>query len=269
MSAAVAATNFDERASVDKAIALLEAFGPDASTGVGVSELARRSQLSKSTAHRVLGTLVRNGVVERVGSDYRLGARLLELGRTVYPPDHDAIRDQLIPSLTELYEATRETVHLAALHGRDVVYLAKLYGHRRVASPSRIGGTVPAHATAVGKAMLAYDPDSLALVLEAPLRRLTPRTVIDHNELLEQLDEVRRAGLAFERGESMDGLHCLAAPIKGPNRRAVAALSIAAGEGKLDFAEHGAILRRVASTANHIIRRRIGAERARGTRSDQ
>src|SRR6185369_16671772 len=116
----------DDRAAVDKAVSLLAAFGAEACTGLGVSELARRTHLSKTTAHRVLGMLERNGVVERSGTSYRLGARLHELGRVAQVPGHERIRDLLLPFLTDLYELTRQTVHLAVLHGTDVVYLAKL-----------------------------------------------------------------------------------------------------------------------------------------------
>ena len=149
MTVSITEQGRDDRAAVDKAISLLVSFGHHGSGGVGVTELARRARLSKSTAFRVLGLLERNGVVERVGRNYRLGARLHELGRTVYPPDHDRVRDLLIPFLTDLYELTHETVYVAALHGGDVVYLAKLHGHRPAFEPSRIGVRMPAHCSAV------------------------------------------------------------------------------------------------------------------------
>lgn len=148
----------DDRAAVDKAFSLLVAFGAEASTGVGVSELARRASLSKSTAYRVLGMLERNAMVERIGTDYRLGSRLHELGLAVYAPSHERVRDQLMPFLTELFDATRQTVHLAMLHGTDVVYLAKLYGHRNAVALSRVGGRLPAHCTAVGRSCWPMTP---------------------------------------------------------------------------------------------------------------
>ena len=239
-----------DRAAVDKAISLLVAFGAQAATGVGVSELARRAALSKSTAFRVLGLLERNGVVEKVGKEYRLGVRLHELGRSVYAPEHDRIRDELIPFVTELYEATHETVHLAALHGTDVVYLAKLYGHRQVDAPSRIGGRVPAFATAVGKALLAHDPDALALVDAQRLVRFTTRTVESHEALHAQLAGVRRAGIALEREEVRPGLSCLAAPVYGPGGRAIAAISVSMPTPRLDERVLGPVVRRVAGAAS-------------------
>lgn len=127
----------DNRAAVDKAICLLMSF--ETRTWCGRSRslrtrAPRRSEL-KSTATRVLAMLERNGVVERVGKTTRLGLRLHELGRSVYAPTRTGCTGTLIPYLSDLYEATHETIHLASLHGTDVVYLAKLYGHRRSALP--------------------------------------------------------------------------------------------------------------------------------------
>lgn len=243
----------DDRAAVDKAISLLAAFGDQAGFGVGVSELARRARLSKSTAYRVLGMLERNGVVERSGTGYRLGARLHELGRAVYPTRHEALRDRLLPYLTDLYEATRQTVHLAVLHGADVVYLAKLYGHHSVPAPSRIGGRLPAHCTAVGKALLAYDAEATALALSAPLRRLAPDTIARPADLLAELDLIRDAGVSFDHEESGPGLSCVAGVVFGPGRRALAALSVAGPTGKIDLDRASREVRHITAAASRAL----------------
>jgi len=259
MTVSVAEPVRDDRAAIDKAISLLVAFGDRASTGLGVSELARRAQLSKSTAFRVLGMLERNGVVERVGTNYRLGARLHELGRAVYAPGHERIRDLLTPFVIDLYELTRETVHLATLHGTEVVYLAKLYGHRPVPSPSRIGGRLPAHCTAVGKALLAYDPDAAAAALCVPLRRFTAHTITDPVMLAAELDTIRREGIAFDNEESQLGLNCVAAPVISPRGGVVAALSISGPRGRIDTRRLATDLRRVSASASQATARaRLG-----------
>ncbi|WP_213575839.1 IclR family transcriptional regulator [Rhodococcus sp. USK13] len=249
----IPSTNRDDRAAIDKAISVLACFGDDALSGVGVSELARRAALSKSTTHRVLAMLERNGVVERTGTDYRLGDRLQKLGRTVYSPGQEELRDLLIPFLTDLYVATQETVHLACLSGTDVMYLAKLYGHRRTASPSRIGQRIPAHCTAVGKALLAYEPDGAQLTMLGALRRFTDRTIVDPAALTCELNAIRSRGIAVENGEVQNGLSCVAVPVMGPNGRPVAALSVSAPTGRLDVQRQSITLRRVASAAAKVL----------------
>lgn len=250
MTATLAAPLRDDRAAVDKAISLLIALGERTSPGAGVSELARRAQLSKSTAHRVLGMLERNGVVERIGTDYRLGERLHHLGRAVYAPGSDAVRDLLLPYLADLYEATRETVHLSVLHDTHVVYLAKLYGHRSAPVPSRIGGRLPAHATAVGKVLLAYDSRAAEQVATGPLARFTPRTISAPDELAAELDRIRGTGVAFDDEEYQPGLVCVAAPVLDRGGLPVAALSIAGQRGRTDTRRLSVEVRRVAAVAS-------------------
>ncbi|MEU9886342.1 IclR family transcriptional regulator [Sphaerisporangium sp. NPDC051011] len=249
MTATLAGPTRDDRAAVDKAISLLVALGNETG-GSGVSELARRAQMSKSTAHRVLGMLERNGVVERVGTDYRLGERLHHLGRAVYAPESDHVRDVLLPHLADLYESSRETVHLAVLHGTHVVYLAKLYGHRTAPVPTRIGGRRPAHATAVGKVLLAYVASAAEQALSDPLPRFTDRTVAGPEELLAELATIRRTGVAFDDEEYQPGLSCVAAPVLARGGRAVAALSVAGRRGQIDTRRMSAHVRRVAAAAS-------------------
>jgi DNA-binding IclR family transcriptional regulator len=244
----------DDRAAIDKAFSLLSALGDHGSLGLGVSELARRAQLSKSTAFRVLGMLERNAMVERVGAKYRLGARLHELGNNVYAPGHDRLRDLLVPFLVDLFESTRRTVHLASLHGSDVVYLSKLYSHHTIAAPSRIGSRLPAHCTAVGKVLLAYDAEAATAALSMPLHRLTPRSICAPNALAAELMRVRREGVAVDDEESRLGLACVAAPVMGRSGRPVAAMSVSAPKGT-DMRPVTASLRRVCASASQAISR--------------
>lgn len=257
------ATTRDDRAAIDKAISLLVCFGDQASSGIGVSELARRADLSKSTAFRVLGHLERGGVVERVGSAYRLGARLHQLGRDVHAEEHDRIRDILTPHLTDLFVATLETVHLAVLQGTDVFYLSKLYGHRQVRSPSRIGARVPAYCTAVGKAMLAHDPVALDDVLSRSLAPLTPHTAVTADELAQQVWRIRRDGVAYDNDEIRVGLSCVAMPILDPSGRPVAAMSVSGATGRVDTRAHSVVLRRIAADATRAVARASAAPTVR------
>lgn len=255
LAATPTAASRDDRTAVDKAVELLLSFGDGAYDGVGVSELARRADMSKSTAFRLLGMLARNGVVERIGSDYRLGARLHELGQQVYTPEHDRIRDLATPFLIELYERTHQTAHLGVLHGPDVLYLNKLYGPHIAPPPSRVGGRAPAHCTAGGKVLLAYRDESDLPAGDALVRR-TSRTITEPGALRRHLSAVRERGVAVDDEEARPGLRCVAAPIFSAPGQAVAALSLTASTSRFDSLAHTAAVRRVA----HAASRRLAAD---------
>jgi IclR family KDG regulon transcriptional repressor len=243
----------DERTSVDKAASVLKAFGKDANIGVGVSELARRAGLSKSTTFRLLGMLEGNGFVERAGTAYRLGRALLQLGAQTSAQEHELVRDVLTPFIADLYEATRMTVQLGVLDGTNVIYLNKLEGHQRLRSPSRIGGRMPAYCTGVGKILLAYDHLALEATLRLPRYAWTASTLVEENQLRDELDVVRRSGIALDRGESLESLVCIAAAVIGPSGRPVAALSVSGDVGSFRPEQHENVLRRVCYAASRAI----------------
>jgi IclR family transcriptional regulator, KDG regulon repressor len=245
-------------ASVDKAMDLLDAFGPDDWSGLGVTALARRSGLTKSTAFRVLNALERNGAVERVGNRYRLGDRMQKLGSQVYAPGQQQICDAATPFLVELYETTHRTVHLAVLHGTDVVYLQKLHGHQTVRCPSRIGRRAPAYCTAGGKVLLARNPEAVDATIALGLQRWTAKTPTTPESLMDELNAVRRIGIAFAREEAVPGLICVAAPVLGAHGRPVAAISISGNAGSYDPSKDEAVLRRVAHSATRALTARVG-----------
>lgn len=242
-----------ERGAIDKAFSLLSAFGREANAGVGVSELARRAELSKSTAFRVLAVLERNGVVDRQGLQYRIGSQLYELGYQALVGEHQRLQNSLTPFLAQLYELTHETVHLAVLRGPDVVYLNKLYGHRHFPAPSRIGGVVPAYCTAIGKAMLAHDPDGIEETVARGLVPWTAKTLANSDDLERTLEKVRASGMAVDDEESRPGLHCLAVPVFNAQRSVVAAFSVAGAAGRIDPRVHGQALRRVGYEATRAL----------------
>jgi IclR family KDG regulon transcriptional repressor len=253
MAPTVAAAARDDRAAVEKAMALLSAFGGDGFTGVGVSELARRADMSKSTAFRLLGMLQRSGAVERAGNAYRLGRLIHDLGAGNETVAHGRMRDALTPYLADLYEVSRQTVHLAVLVGTDVVYLNKLYGHLQVRSPSRIGGQAPAYCTAVGKVLLAFDPEATERVLNTELAAWTPSTITDPDAVRAELAQVRETNLAYDREEILVGLNCIAAPIMGFNGRPVAAMSVSGPAGKFVPASQANALRKICYAAGRAV----------------
>jgi DNA-binding IclR family transcriptional regulator len=128
----------------------------------------------------------------------------------------------------ELYEATHETVHLAVRDGCELVYLEKLHARRRSLAPSRVGGRMPLHSSALGKAILAgSDPETVEAVLSLPLKPLTPHTVTRPRDLCTELSAVSRSGYSFDRNETAPGLSCVAAPIFRTDSSVAGALSVA------------------------------------------
>lgn len=243
-------TGPDTRSSVDKAFSLLRAFQPDDAAGVGVSELARRANLSKSTAHRLLSTLVQNNAVQRAGEVYRLGGLFTELNREETTRQGELVSEVLTPFLAALFERTRNTVHLGYLVGTDVTYANKLFSIRGVATPSRIGGRVPGYATGVGKAIMAWDENLIDAAIHKGLSKWTPHTISDANELREVLSRVREEGVAYDREEISTGLSCVAAPVFGRDTAPVAAMSVSGPTDTFRPEEHINTLKRICAAAS-------------------
>lgn len=238
--------------AVDKALVLLKSLA-ELDGEIGVSELARRTDLTKSTAFRLLGILQRNDLVERVGSNYRLGSQLFHMGSRVYGTTPLVLRERLTPHLADLYEVTHETVHLALLHGTDIVYVNKLHGHRATRSPSRIGARLPAYCTGVGKALLAFDHNAAEAAIAAGLTARTAYTRTDPDAFRAELRHIRRDGIAYDHQEAAPGLTCVAVPIMGSAGRPVAALSVAGPTHRFDPARFASALRRVAYEAGRAM----------------
>jgi DNA-binding IclR family transcriptional regulator len=234
--------------SVGKALAILDAFD-GADPFLGVSDIARRAGLPKSTAFRLLLSLAEQGYVERRGVQYCLGTHLFELGNQVSWCRPRNLRETALPYMCELQNLTNRTVHLAVLDGCEVLYIEKVQGHKPVAAPTRVGGRVPARNTALGKAILAYSPDSaVERVLAANAVPRTRYSIASPRVFREELAEIRRSGYAFDREESKLGLTCVAAPILRSGE-ALAAISISGTVGDFD---PDRIARRVRATADAI-----------------
>ncbi|WP_228644074.1 IclR family transcriptional regulator [Microtetraspora sp. AC03309] len=215
--------NQDRLSMLEKTWLVLDAFRPTGGP-LRLIDVAQRCHLAKSTAFRLLADLTALGVVTRRNDRYYLGRRLFELG-SIVPLERD-LRHAALPFMHDLYEATRETIHLGVRDGLDVVYVEKIRGHESLALPSAVGGRLPLTCTGVGKALLAYSgQDLLDEVLSRPLRRLTPRSIVDPERLDEEIGQIHIQGLAHEREESQIGSACIAAPIF-KDAAVVAALSV-------------------------------------------
>lgn len=219
-----AAPAVDRSTVLGKVVTVLFAFRAD-DHGVTLADLGRRTGLPKATLHRVVSDLVEVRLLDRVDGRYRLSGQVFQLGMRASV--ERGLLEVATPFLEDLYERTHETVHLGVLDEDSVVYVAKIGGHRQAAAPSRIGGRMPLHCTAIGKALLAHSPaEVLARAVAGGLERRTPHTVTAPGLLRRQLDAVRETGTAFEHEESAIGIVCVAAPVLDPGDRPVAAISV-------------------------------------------
>jgi DNA-binding IclR family transcriptional regulator len=213
--------------SVAAAIALLKAFSED-EVDIGVSTLAKRLGMAKSTVHRLATTLVSEGMLEQnpENGKYRLGIALFGLGALVRR--RMDVSNEAKPYLFDLRETTGETVHLAILDRTDIMYVYNLESTQAIRMRSDIGVRKPVYCTAEGLAMLAFQPDSLLdEIVARGLQPRTPKTSTDPHRLREVLAAVRERGYAVEDEESEAGMRCVAAPVRNATRDVVAAVGIA------------------------------------------
>lgn len=214
--------------SVQNAARLLKELG-SAGGELGVSELSRRLGLGKSTVHRLLATLTAERILEHdpATGTYRLGLAMYELGARVSM--HRVLHDAATTVLEELRNATKETVQIAVLDGREVVYVERLESPHTLRLFGRIGHRMPAHSTSTGKVLLAYLPEERLEVLlkQWPLEPLTPQTITGQPQLRAELARVRARGWADNLGESEAGVSSVAAPIRNARGEVIAAVSAA------------------------------------------
>lgn len=227
--AAAPAESAAPQSSIARAGLLLDAFrGSD--RVLGVSELARRSGLWKSTAHRLLGELEAIGFVEREGTGYRLGLQLFELGVRVGAYRPGGLRDLAIGEMSQMHVATGLTAHLAVLEDDEIVYLEKVHHRLSDQLPKLItspGVRMPATCSALGKAMLAHVPaEQLGDVFRTELPRRTQFSISEPGRLLRELSIVRATGVAREHEEMTIGAVQVASPLLA-HGQPVAAISLA------------------------------------------
>jgi IclR family transcriptional regulator, KDG regulon repressor len=220
--------------SVRTAARVLRAFsGGD---GVmGVSEVARKLDISTSTAHRILATLAAERLLEHDASTgrYRPGLALYELGANV--TEHVDLHAACQPVLTTLRHRTGEMVHVAVLDNLEVVYVERLESHQMLPVFRRVGHRLPAHLTSSGKVLLAaLAPAELDRRLgSSPLVAWTRRSITDPGRLRAELAAVRSRGWASNVEEGQPGITSVGAAVHGADGAAMAALSVVAASQRM------------------------------------
>ena len=230
--------------SVQNAARLLKEFGT-ADGSLGVTELARRLGLGKSTVHRLLATLTAERILEHdpATGTYRLGLMMWELGARVSV--HRVLHDAATTVIEELRNATKETVQVAVLDGREVVYVERLESPHTLRIFGRIGHRNWAHCTSTGKVLLAFLPERRRDVLLEGWRpeRRTDATICAPAQLRAELERVRAPGSAETLGDGAGG----GARVPGPGRTA-------RGEGRAGGSGAGPVMRVNGDTLRRFFR---------------
>jgi IclR family acetate operon transcriptional repressor len=194
---------------------------------LGLKEITQNTAIAKSTVFRILNTLVQIGYVIRdVNRNYRISPML---GRLVNEESiYEELRRLALPLMLELRDKFGETVNLGVQEFDKVTYIEVVPSEFALRLQESRGASVPAHASALGKAILAFSPQDQVeqLVRHHQLELLTPNTIIRPDELLAEIKRVRTAGIAFDRGEGSLLAICIGTPILDAQGNAVAAMSI-------------------------------------------
>jgi len=214
--------------SLERAFTLLEAIKE--ARGATARDLAGRVGLHRSSIYRLLAVLQKWGYVrlDPQTMKFTLGWHFLEMADQINV--HQELPRAAAPHLEELMATTRETVHLMALEGVEVVYLAKVESPETIRMHSRVGARRPAYCTAGGKVLLANLPpaERERRVRSCRLEACTPNTITDPERLLEELERTVQRGYALDDEEVELGVRCVASPVLLPSGTALAAVTVSA-----------------------------------------
>jgi DNA-binding IclR family transcriptional regulator len=233
-------------------VRLLKAFSEE-QVEIGISDLARRLGVAKSTVHRLAVTLCADGMLEQNPDTgkYRLGIALFRLGSLVR--QRMSISSEARPLLRELRAKVNETVHLAVLDGSEIMYVFNLESTQAIRMRSDVGVRKPAYCTAEGQVILAFQPaEVIDRVMRERLPARTPQTITDPDALKKVFETIRQRGCAIEDEESEIGMRCIAAPLRNDAGEVVAAIGLAGPVSRLSKKALASFIPHVIETAAAI-----------------
>jgi IclR family pca regulon transcriptional regulator len=219
--------------SLDRGLAVIRAFDAE-HPQQSLSDVARRTGLTRAAARRFLLTLAELGYVRTDGRLFALTPRVLELGYAYL--SSLSLPEIAAPHLEALVREVQESASVSVLDGADVVYVARVPTSRIMTVAITIGTRLPAFATSMGRVLLAaLPPDERARLLSAaPARPLTERTITDAEALERELDAVREAGYCVVDQELELGLRSISVPVRDRAGEVVAAVNVSTRAGSRD-----------------------------------
>ena len=222
---------------------------------MGLNEVTQRTGIPKSTVFRILNTLMQLGYVIRDGTrTYHISRSIGDLGSE--PGEDDTLRHLALPYMLRLRDQHGETVNLGVLDVDKVTYLEVVPSEYALRLHERRGASVGVHASALGKAILAFSPPALAesIVTSRKLERFTPNTITDKKEFLNELKRVRARGYALDRGETSLLAMCISAPIIAGQGSAIAAISISGPSSRFNPRKDASIVESLLRTTDELSR---------------
>ncbi len=243
----------ERRKSIDKALDLLEFLSANEQE-TGITEISKKLHMGLSTVHRIVSTLKSRGYViqNQQTTKYRLGIKLFELGCAVQSTKR--LVEITKPYLRQLSQSTNETANLAILEGKEVIYLAKAESSEVLTTNIKVGTRLPAHCTALGKALLVFISDwefESLYKSDEPLSSLTSKSISSLEELKKDLKKVKEQGYAVDREEYKIGINCISVPIFGRNE-AIAAISITGPSSRFTIDEMEKVKDRLINISKEI-----------------
>ncbi|MBP2436717.1 IclR family transcriptional regulator domain-containing protein [Microbacterium amylolyticum] len=217
--------------SLARGLAVIRAFDAN-HTRLSLSEVAARTDIPRAAARRFLHTLEELGYVRQVARTFSLTPRVLELGHSYLSAL--SLPDVVHPHLERLSHRLGESASAAVLDGTDIVYVARVPMRRIMSVDITIGTRFPAHATSMGRVLLASLPDEeRAEILDRPLASLTERTIADPAALADELVRIRQQGFAIVDGELEEGVRSVAVPLRGRGERVIAAMNVSTSAARV------------------------------------
>lgn len=239
--------------SLRKAVAVLNAVAR-AERPLTMAELAVRAGIARPTAYRLVQTLAGEGHIVQDPADGRLsiGFSVLPLAASLL--DRNRLRLEALPHLQTLAQETGERANLGILHRSQVLYLAGVEKPSLPTIYSRFGKTAPAHCSSLGKAVLAYLPDSqlLPLLEGQPLGGTTPASITTLPALMAELEATRRRGYSIDNAENMPGSYCIGTTIFDARNHPIGAISIS-GRDLDQLLTHVETLKHTAEVISHVL----------------
>lgn len=219
-------------AGLAKGLAIIEAFG-EHHEHLSVASAASITGISRASARRCLLTLTETGYLLHEGSKFKPTPRMLRLGAAYY--ESASLPQLAVPHLETARDILNESISLAILEEDHAVFIARAEAERIISSLAKLGGRLPAYASATGRVLLAALPPKQlkAYLSSVDLKKLTPKTIVDKRQILDRIETVKHDGFEISNDELEEGIISMAVSVKDKSGDTVAAMSMSASSARI------------------------------------